>query len=117
MTGGVDQIQVVYLAILSLVLQCSRLCLDGDTTLFLDVHRVQHLGFHIAFGEAAAALDQAVCQRGLAMVNVRNDGEITDVIHQRERQLGIKKEWSAAARKKGASLSGAPLTNNLWQLR
>jgi hypothetical protein len=53
----------------------------------LDVHRVQHLGFHLAVGEASAALDQAVRQRGLAMVDVGNDGEITDVIHQRERQL------------------------------
>ena len=47
MAGCVDQIQVVDLAVLGLVLQRSGLCLDGDAALFLDVHRVQHLRFHL----------------------------------------------------------------------
>ena len=99
MAGGVDQVQVVDLAVLSLVLQGRSLGLDGDAALFLDVHRVKHLRLHVTRSKAAAALDQTVRQRGLAMVNVRNDGKITDVVHQRERQLGIEKQWSAETRK------------------
>jgi hypothetical protein len=34
--------------------------------------------------KAAATLDQAVGQRRLAVVDVRNDGKISDVIHQRK---------------------------------
>jgi hypothetical protein len=54
-------------------------------TLFLDVHRVEHLGFHLAVSKATAALDQRSAKRRLAVVDVRNDGEISDVIHQRKR--------------------------------
>jgi hypothetical protein len=61
----VDQVQVVDLPVARLVLQRRGLRLDGDAALFLDVHRVEHLGFHLAVGQAAAALDQAVGQRGL----------------------------------------------------
>ena len=80
--GGVDQVQVIDLAIFGVVLQGGRLRLDGDTALFLDVHRVEHTGLHLACGQAFAALDQLVRQGRFAVVNVRNDGEITDVFHQ-----------------------------------
>ena len=83
MPGRIDQIEVIGLAIERLVLERRRLGLDGDPALFLDVHRVQHLGFHLARLETATALDQAVGQGGLAMINVRNDRKISDVIHQR----------------------------------
>ncbi len=79
--GGVDQVQVVDLAVLGLVVQGRRLRLDGDTALFLDVHRVQHLCLHVALGQASAILDQAVRQGRLAMVNMGNDGKITNVLH------------------------------------
>jgi hypothetical protein len=64
-------------------LECSGLCLDGYPTFFLDVHRVQNLRFHIARLKTATALDQTVSKCGFAVVNVGNDGKISDVIHQR----------------------------------
>ncbi len=85
MAGRVDQIEVVDLAIAGLVLQRSGLRLDGYPTLFLDVHRVEHLRFHLAFFESAATLDQTIGQRRFAMINVRNDRKISDVLHQRKR--------------------------------
>jgi hypothetical protein len=42
------------------------------------------LRFHLAVFESAATLNNAVGERRFAMVDVRNDGEISDVIHQRE---------------------------------
>jgi hypothetical protein len=81
--GGVNQIQVVDVAVFGLVLQRRRLRLDGDTTFFLDVHRVQDLRLHLAFSQTTAGLDQSVCQGRLAMVNMRNDGKISNVLHQR----------------------------------
>jgi len=47
----------------------------------LEVHRVQHLRLHLSIGQAAAALDQAICQRRLAVVDVRDDGKIADMLH------------------------------------
>ena len=106
MTWGVNQVQVVDLTVLCLVLQRCGLRLDGDAALFLDVHRVQHLGFHLAVGQSATALDQTVCQRGFAMVNVGNDGKISDVIHQGDSVNGLTGQGDT--RKKGASAGDAP---------
>ena len=83
MPRRVDQVQVVDLPVLGGVLQRSRLRLDGDATLFLDVHRVEHLLAHLAVGQAAAAGNEAVGQSGLAMVDVRDDRKIADVLHQK----------------------------------
>ena len=84
MARRIDQVQVVDLAITRLVLQCRGLRLDGDPALLLDVHRVEHLCFHLPVGQSPAALDDAVSKRGLAVVNVRNDRKISDVVHQRD---------------------------------
>lgn len=81
MAGRVDQVEVVDLAVLGLVVQGCGLRLDGDTALFLDVHRVQHLRLHVTLGQTSAILDQAVCQGRFAMVNMGNDGKITNVLH------------------------------------
>jgi hypothetical protein len=80
----VDQIEVVNLPVFSFVLQRSRLRFDGYPTLFFDVHRVKHLRLHLAVFESTATLNNAVSERRFAMVDVRNDGEISYVIHQRE---------------------------------
>jgi hypothetical protein len=37
---------------------------------------------HLSVAQAAAALNQAICKCGFAVVNVRNDGKISDVVHQ-----------------------------------
>jgi hypothetical protein len=82
------------------------LCLDGDAPLFLDVHRVQDLRFHVTRFETATALNQAIGQGGFAVVNVGNDRKISDVIHQTTSASicgsRIRK------RKKGASGGDAP---------
>ena len=85
MARRVDQIEVVDLAVARLVVQRSGLCLDGYPTLLLDLHRVENLRFHLAICKSPATLDQAICKRRLAVIDVRNDRKISDVIHQRER--------------------------------
>jgi hypothetical protein len=74
---------LVLLAIARRVAQRGRLGLDGDPALALEVHRVQDLGFHLPVGQPAAELDEPVGQRGLAVVDVGDDGEITDVIRRK----------------------------------
>ncbi len=77
---GIDQVQAVNLAILRLVGQCSGLRLDGDAAFLFQIHGIEHLRFHLALGQAAAKLDQTVGQRGLAVVDMGNDGKIADQI-------------------------------------
>jgi hypothetical protein len=63
-------------------MQASGLRLDGYPPLFFNVHRVKNLCLHLSVAQAAAALNQAICKCGFAVVNVRNDGKISDVVHQ-----------------------------------
>src|SRR6267378_7772811 len=49
---------------------------DSDAALALQVHRVEHLLVHLALAECAGHFQQPVSQRGLAVVNVRDDAEI-----------------------------------------
>ena len=85
MARRVDQIEVVDPSIERLVLERSGLCLDGYPTLLFQIHRVENLLFHLAIRESSAALDQAVGERRFAMIDVRDDRKVSDVIHQRER--------------------------------
>src|SRR5436309_14693007 len=52
--------------------------LDGDAAFALQVHRVEHLRLHLARGERASQLEQPIGQRGFAVVDVSNNGEIAE---------------------------------------
>ena len=52
--------------------------LDGDAALALEIHRVEDLRFHLARLQRAGHLEKAIGQRRLAVVDVRDDGEIAD---------------------------------------
>ena len=82
MARGVDQIEVVDLAIAGRVLQRRSLRLDGYPTLLFQIHGVEHLRAHLTVLQSAAALNQTVGQRGFAVIDVRNDREVSDVLHQ-----------------------------------
>ena len=73
MARRVDQIEVVDLSIACGVLQRGGLRLDGYPPLLLDVHRVEHLLTHLAIRQTTAARDETISERGLAMIDVRND--------------------------------------------
>ena len=54
---------------------------DGDAALALLVVGVEHALFHLlVLAEHAGRVQQAVDQRGLAVVDVRDDGDVADVL-------------------------------------
>ena len=79
MAGGIDEVQVIDLAVIGLVTQGSRGGLDGDAALLFQIHGVQDLGLLAAVVNGIALFQQPVRQGGLAVVNVGNDGEITNM--------------------------------------
>ena len=81
MTGRVDEIELIALSILRLVLERHALGLDRDAALALEVHGIEHLLLHLALLQAAADLNQAIGQRRLAVVYVRDNGEISNSGH------------------------------------
>ena len=78
MARGVDEVELVDLAVLRLVAQAHGLRLDRDAALALELHAVEHLRLHLARLEPAAALDDAVGERRLAVVDMRHDREVAD---------------------------------------
>ena len=76
--GGVDQIELVGLAVLRGVGHADGVGFDGDAALAFEVHGIEDLGLHFARGEGSGQLEQAVGERGFAVVDVRDDREIAD---------------------------------------
>ena len=77
-TRGVDEIELVEVAILRRVHHADGMRLDGDAALPFQVHGVKYLGLHLARGQRAGQFQQTICQRGLAMINMCNDGKIAN---------------------------------------
>ncbi|MEN3347883.1 MAG: GTP-binding protein LepA, partial [Bradyrhizobium sp.] len=80
--GGVHQVEHIGLAVVGLVVQAHRLGLDGDPALALYVHGIKHLRAHLALGQAAGGLDQAVGQGRLAVVDMGDDREVADAVER-----------------------------------
>ena len=78
-TGRVDEVELVGLAVIGVVHHADGIRLDGDATLALDVHGVEQLRLHVALLHRAGELEDAVGDRRLAVVDVRNDREVADV--------------------------------------
>ena len=74
--GRVDQVEPIALAVRRVVEQRDRVALDRDAPLALDVHGVEQLITELAISDRTAALDQAVGEGRLAMIDVRDDAEV-----------------------------------------
>ena len=71
--GRVDQVELV-----ALPGHAHRLRLDRDPALALELHRVEQLLAHLAPGHGLRQLEDAVGERRLAVVDVRDDREVAD---------------------------------------
>ena len=80
--GCIDQIECVVLSVLRRVLHLDGVQLDRDPSFLLQVHVVEHLvDDKVALCDRAGQLQQAIRKRGFAMVDVRDDAEISKISH------------------------------------
>jgi len=70
---------------IALPVEAHGLRLDRDAAFLLDIHVVEHLRRHFALGEPAGRLDQPVGKRGLAMVDMRDNRKIADLVERSHR--------------------------------
>ena len=77
-TGRIDQVELINLAIPRLIHHADSMCLDGDAALALEIHGIKDLRLHLPGRNRPGQLQQAVGQRGFAVINVCDDREITD---------------------------------------
>src|SRR5215510_12299027 len=61
--------------------------LDRDAPLTLEIHCVEHLRFHLARLERTGQLEKAIGQRGLAVIDMGDDGKVSDAgwVHRSRR--------------------------------
>ena len=77
MTGGVDEVDLVFEAIFGCVVHAHSRCLDGNAFFALQVHRIEQLFLHFAAGDRAGCLKQTVGQGRFAMIYVRNNAKVS----------------------------------------
>ncbi len=78
--GRVDQVDLVLVRVFGGVIHAHRRGLDGDALFAFEVHRVEHLRGHIPLGDGARQLQEAVGERGFAMIYMGDDTEVTDMV-------------------------------------
>jgi len=79
--GCINEVEVINLTVLRAEIETHALSLDRNATLPFKVHGVENLMLHFAIGEATTQLDEPVGQRRLAVINVGDDGKVSDVFH------------------------------------
>ena len=57
------------------------MALDGDATLTFKIHVVEYLSLHVALRYSLGIFKQTVGKSALAMVDVRNNTKVTDILH------------------------------------
>ena len=63
--------------------------LDRDPLLALEVHRVEDLAHHLPALDRVGQLEQAVRERGLAVIDVRDDREVAQAVLGDGHEAGV----------------------------
>src|SRR5690606_42055734 len=71
------------------VVEGNALRFDGNTALAFDVHGGQHLSLHFTVTKTATDLNKTVWQGGFAVVNMGDDGEVTNVVQLAHRKQPV----------------------------
>ena len=79
MAGGVDKVELVFLAVLGRIVHRHGARLNGDAALALQLHIIQNLRFHGALVHSLRLFQNAVCQGGFSVVDMGNDTKIADM--------------------------------------
>src|SRR5581483_7996427 len=116
MTRGVYEMKGVFF-ISSAVLHAHRLHFDGDAALAFEVHRVEHLVAHFAFFYGAGYLKKTVGKRGLAVVDMGNDGKVSNMIHRKESSTNVllRRDICRFQRKRANVLEAAAERGNRFE--
>ena len=79
MAWGVDEVEHVWL-FLGLVDHGDGRGLDSDAPLPFEIHGIEELLFRLTGGDGASQLHEAVGQGALAVIDMGDDGEVSDVV-------------------------------------
>ena len=69
----IDEVKLIRLAVVGVIGHANGIGLNRDAALALDIHSVEQLRLHVALVNGMGELEDTVTDRGLAMVDVRNN--------------------------------------------
>jgi hypothetical protein len=78
-SGGINQIEFVFLSPM-FYSHCNRTGLNRYPTLPLEFHIVENLLLHFALLNSTSVLEQPVSQGTLAMIDVRDNAKVSDIL-------------------------------------
>lgn len=73
MARRIDEVELIRLAVVGVIGHADGVGLDRDAAFALDIHSVEQLRLHVALVNGMGELEDTVTDRGLAMVDVRNN--------------------------------------------
>jgi hypothetical protein len=76
----IDQVEDIFLTI-QLVIHLDSVRLDRYAFFTLQIHIIEYLRLHLALVQGSRELQEPVCERTLAMVDVSDNAKISDVFH------------------------------------
>ena len=79
MSWGINKVELVGFTILRGKGQRHALGFNGNAALALNVHGIENLSSHLTLSQAAADLNKAVSNGRFAVVNMGNNGKISDM--------------------------------------
>ena len=101
--GRVDEVELM-----AAPAHAHGLCLDRDPPLALELHRVEELLAHLPRGDGAGQLEDAVGERRLPVVDVRDDREVANAVLLHRDQRSYEGSSRRARNSSNASSSRSP---------
>ena len=78
MSGSIDHIKNILIAVLRLIHKTNRLRFDRNASLPFNVHIIEYLRLHLPARQDTRFFDHAIRQCGLAVINMCYNTEISD---------------------------------------
>ena len=76
----VNQVENISFAVLSSIVEFNRIELNGNAPLPLQIHAIQKLSLHFSAGDRLRCFQDSICQSRLTVINMRNNGEIPNLL-------------------------------------
>ena len=91
MPRRVDEVQGIFFALV-FVAHLDGVALDRDAAFPLQIHVVQYLRLQVPLAHGAGIFQKAVRQRAFAVVDMRDDAEIPDILHKGHDLQGVVRQ-------------------------
>lgn len=84
MAWSINEIKSIRLSVRMLIVHLNSVTLYSYPPFSFNIHVIKRLILHVSFGYRLCSLQQPIRKRAFPMINVRDDTEISDLLHRRK---------------------------------